>query len=152
VAELVLDNGVGTSVTSDEVAPVVTDAVVRSVDATSDEVAPGVNDVVVSVAEITLGVVCDFGCGIKVVVDTGTRPPVSGETAYGGSKSPNLPHALHGEAQDLTGSGATSIGSHRPSGAAVAITAAASVLGQLVPRSLKVSCCVADSLGTMVDT
>lgn len=151
VAELVLDNG-GVGVTSEEVASVVTDAMVVSVGATSEEVPPVVTDVVVSVAEITLGVVCGFGCAIQVVVGPGTRPPVSGGTAYGGSNSPNAPHALHGEAQDLTGSGATRIGSHRPSGAAVAITEAASVWGQLVPRSLRVSCRVADSLGTMVDT
>ncbi|KAJ5925321.1 hypothetical protein N7454_007960 [Penicillium verhagenii] len=76
--------------------------------------------VVVPVAETVLEVVS--GCVIATVVVAGTRPPVSGATAYGGSNSPKLPHALQGEAQDLTVSGATRIGSHRPLGAAVAIT------------------------------
>lgn len=75
---------------------------------------------VVSVAETTLEVVS--GCVIETVVVAGTRPPASGDTAYGGSNMPKLPHALQGKAQDLTGSGATRIGSHRPLGAAVAIT------------------------------
>lgn len=50
------------------------------------------------------------------------RPPPRVGTAYGGSKSPNLPQALQGRAHDLTTSGATRLGSHRPSGAFVAMT------------------------------
>lgn len=113
--EVVLDNGVkvGIGATSGVVC-VTADVVVDSA-------------VVDSVAGISLVVVCGSGCAIEVVVGPGTRPPCSGGTAYGGSNSPNPPHALHGKAQDLTRSGATRIGSHLPSGAAVAITEAASV-------------------------
>jgi hypothetical protein len=106
---------------------------------------------VVSVTELVLGVVCVSDCSGTVVV-TGTRPPVSGATAYGGSNIPKLPHALQGEAHDLTGSGATRIGSHRPLGAAVATTEGASVCGQSVPRSFRVSCRVAELVRSMVET
>lgn len=107
---------------------------------------------VVSVAETNvLGLVC-VADGVATVVVTGTKPPVSGSTAYGGSNIPKLPHALHGEAHDLTGSGATSIGSQRALGAAVSITAGASVCGQSVPRSLRVSWRVAELERSMVET
>lgn len=105
----------------EEVDSVVTDiVVVVSVAETTLEVVSGCVIATVVVAEITLEVVS--GCVVATVVVAGTRPPASGDTAYGGSNSPKLPHALQGEAQDLTGSGATRIGSHRPLGAAVAIT------------------------------
>lgn len=109
--------------TPEVVDSVVADIVVVSVAETTLEVVDSVvTDTVevVSVAETTLEVVS--GCVIETVVVAGTRPPASGDTAYGGSNMPKLPHALQGEAQDLTGSGATRIGSHRPLGAAVAIT------------------------------
>lgn len=82
--------------------------------------------VVLSVVEmnVELGLVCTADVVATVVV-TGTKPPVSGSTAYGGSNNPKLPHALHGEAHDLTGSGATSIGSQWPLGAGVWIDAGA---------------------------
>ena len=108
---------------------------------------------IVSVAEtnVVLGLVC-VADGVATVVVTGTKPPVSGPTAYGGSNNPKLPHALHGEAHDLTGSGATRIGSQRALGAAVAITEGASVCGQSVPRSLRVSWRVAELVRSMVET
>jgi hypothetical protein len=133
---------------------------------TTDEVASSLDEVdsvvsatfveptgvaVLSVTELVLGVVCVSDWGATVVV-TGTRPPVSGGTAYGGSNIPKLPHALQGEAHDLTGSGATRIGSHRPLGAAVAITEGASVCGQSVPRSFRVSWRVAELVRSMVET
>lgn len=62
----------------EEVDSLVTGIVVVSTDVT-----------VVSVTEVALGVVCVSGWVIAAVVVTGTRPPVSGETAYGGSNSPN---------------------------------------------------------------
>lgn len=114
-------------------------------------VVSSVGVVVSSTCEDVLVVVVISGCVIEVVV-SGTRPPVSGATAYGGSNSPKFPHALQGEAQDLTGLGAARMGSHRPLGAAVAITDSASVWGQSVPRSLKVSCRVIDPSGMIVDT
>lgn len=122
------DTGVGTrpkepSVSEDVVTTLDgEDAVTGKLVSELEEVDSVVTDivVVVSVAETTLEVVS--GCVIATVVVAGTRPPASGGTAYGGSNSPKLPHALQGEAQDLTGSGATRIGSHRPLGAAVAIT------------------------------
>ena len=107
---------------------------------------------VVSVAAVALGLLCVSGWVIAIVVVTGTRPPLSGATAYGGSNMPNEPHALQGEAQDLTGSGATRIGSHLPLGTAVAITDGASVCGQSVPRSFRVSCRVAELTRSMVET
>jgi hypothetical protein len=108
---------------------------------------------VVSAVE-TDGVLWLVGAADKVetVVVTGTKPPVSGSTAYGGSNIPKLPHALHGKAHDLTGSGATRIGSQRPLGAAVAMTEGASVCGQSVPRSLSVSCRVAELVRSIVET
>ena len=117
-----------------------------------DVVVSSVGAYVSSTCEDVLVVVVISGCVIEAVVVSGTSPPVSGATAYGGSKSPKFPHALQGEAQDLTGLGAARMGSHRPLGAAVAITDSASVWGQSVPRSLKVSCRVIDSSGMIVDT
>lgn len=107
---------------------------------------------VVSVAGVALGVLCVSGWVIATVVVTGTRPPVSGATAYGGSNMPNGPHALQGEAQDLTFSGATRIGSHLPLGTAVAIAEGSCVCGQSVPRSFRVSCRVAELTRSMVET
>lgn len=59
------------------------DSVVTDILVVSTEV------MVVSVAEVALGIVCASGWVIAAVVVAGTRPPVSGETAYGGSNSPN---------------------------------------------------------------
>lgn len=44
-------------------------------------------------------------------VDVGARPPVIVGIAYGGSKSPKWPQALHGYAHELTCRGAARIGS-----------------------------------------
>lgn len=41
----------------------------------------GSTGVAVVSAEVRLGVVCTSGCVIAIVVVTGTRPPVSGDTA-----------------------------------------------------------------------
>lgn len=41
----------------------------------------GSTGVAVVSAEVGLGVVCTSGCVIAIVVVTGTRPPVSGDTA-----------------------------------------------------------------------
>ena len=86
-----------------------------------------------------------------IVVVVSMRPPPRVGTAYGGSKRPNRPHALHGEAHDLTVLGATRIGSHLPSGFIVAISVGSTLWGQSVPRSFKVSCRVISSPGTIVD-
>lgn len=89
-----------------------------------------------------------------VLVDAGTvvamRPPGRVGTAYGGSKRPNRPQALHGEAHELTGLGAARIGLHRES-TMVAIADASAVWGQSVPRSLSVSWRVMEPL-MMVET
>jgi hypothetical protein len=66
-------------------------------------------------------VLCASGVAVAVFAGPVTRPPVSVGMAYGGSNRPNRPHALHGEAQDLTVCGAARIGLQRPSGAAVAM-------------------------------
>jgi hypothetical protein len=79
----------------------------------------------------------DGGAGGTVVVST--RGPVTVGMAYGGSKRPNGPQAPHGDAQDLTLSGAASTGSHGPPPTIVAISEGAAVVGQSVPRSLSVS-------------
>jgi len=47
--------------------------------------------------------------------DVSMRPPVMVGTAYGGSKRPNRPQALHGYAHELTCFGAARMGSHRES-------------------------------------
>jgi len=49
------------------------------------------------------------------VVVVSTRLPVRVGTAYGGSKRPNRPQALHGYAHELTCFGAARTGSHRES-------------------------------------
>lgn len=114
--------------TSDEATVVSDDDEGVSYEEVSSEVTCEVVDVaVLSVVETAVGVVCVSACVIDAIVVSGTRPPVMGATAYGGSKSPKFPHALHGEAQDFTGAGAARMGSHRPLGAAVAITDASSV-------------------------
>lgn len=78
------------------------------------------------------------------------RPPVRVGTAYGGSKRPNLPQALHGAAHALTCCGAARMGSHRES-TMVAMAEGSAVRGQSVPRSLRESCRVSVP-STMVDT
>lgn len=52
---------------------------------------------------------------------------------------PKPPQALHGDAHDLTGSGATRIGLQRLLGPLVSVTVAGSDWGQSVARSLRVS-------------
>lgn len=89
--------------------------VLVAVAVTAVDDAPVAAGVVVGVADAVVSSI-----GVTVVVPM--RPPSRVGTAYGGSKSPNLPHALHGKAHDLTTSGATRLGSHRPSGAFVAIS------------------------------
>lgn len=127
------------------------DSVLWEVDsAVTATVVVAIGVAVISVAGVALGVVCVSGWVIATVVVTGTKPPVSGETAYGGSNNPNEPHALQGEAQDLTGSGATRIGSHLPLG--VGVAKGASVCGQSVPRSFRVSCRVAELTRSTVET
>lgn len=133
----------------------VSDGVAVSEEKTVSEVTSEIAEVnvfVISVAEDVSAVVVTSDSVFEIVVVSGTRPPVSGETAYGGSKSPKLPHALQGDAQDLTGLGAARMGSQWPLGAAVAMTDSASVWGQLVPRSPRVNCCVIDPSGMMVET
>lgn len=66
------------------------------------------------------------GCAVVVVTGACTRPPESGATAYGGSNKPNPPHALHGDAHALTGSGAARIGLHRLLGPCFSMTVAGS--------------------------
>lgn len=118
-------------------------------DATAVDVAPVAAGVVVEAAKAVVSV----GVGVIVVVVVSMRPPPRVGTAYGGSKSPNFPHALHGRAHDLTASGATRLGSHRPSGDIVAITEGSIERGQSVPRSLRDSCRVAPCPpGTIVET
>jgi hypothetical protein len=91
------------------------------------------------------------GAGIAVVVPS--SPPARVGMAYGGSKRPNRPQALHGQAHDLIALGARRMGSHRGSGLFVAMTEAGRVWGQSVPRSLRDSCRVAVSSGrTRVET
>ena len=112
---------------------------------------------VLEVAPVEGGVV---GGGTSLIVDStvvivavvSMRPPLRVGTAYGGSKRPNRPQALHGEAHDLTVFGATRMGSHLPSGIIVAICVGSMLWGQFVPRSFKVSCRVTSPPGTMVDT
>lgn len=92
---------------------------------------------------------------VTVVVVTGawTKPPERGATAYGGSNRPNPPQALHGDAQALTGSGATRIGLQRLLGPWASMTVAGSVWGQSVPRSFSVSWRVAPgSVRMLVET
>lgn len=61
------------------------------------------------------GVTVVVWAGVGVAVVVGTRGPVTVGTAYGGSKRPNRPQALHGYAHDLTCGGAARMGSHRGS-------------------------------------
>lgn len=115
-----------------------------------------VSTAVVEVAPVAAGVVAGAGvvsCSGVVTTVVGTSPPLSAGIAYGGSKSPKRPHALQGRAQERTASGATRLGSHRPSGDLVAITDGSSDCGQSVPRSDRVSCRVAEGPppGTRVD-
>jgi len=97
----------------------------------------------------------EVGTG-SAVVSTGAvvvvsmSPPVMVGTAYGGSKRPNRPQALHGYAHELTCFGAARMGSHRES-TMVAIAEASAVWGQSVPRSLRVSWRVTVR-STMVET
>lgn len=91
---------------------------------------------------------------LVAAVDVGsTKPPVSVGTAYGGSNSPNRPHALHGYAHWRTCSGAASTGSQRES-TMVAMAVGSAVWGQSVPRSERVSCRVMLPVGAgaMVET
>lgn len=98
--------------------PVVSGTVAVVVGSTTVEDAPVAGGVVVVVgAKIVLS-----GSVAVIVSVVSMRPPPRVGTAYGGSKSPNLPQALQGRAHDLTTSGATRLGSHRPSGAFVAMT------------------------------
>lgn len=128
--------------------PVVSGTVAVIVGSTTVEDAPVAGGVVVVVgAKIVLS-----GSVAVIVSVVSMRPPPRVGTAYGGSKSPNLPQALQGRAQDLTTSGATRLGSHRPSGAFVAMTEGSSEWGQSVPRSLSSSWRVACSPGTIDDT
>jgi len=104
-------------------------------------VGTSVGDTTVSVGEVgtgtgtaVVGTAVDVGKGSAVVVDSavlvgadGNKPPVTVGTAYGGSKRPNGPQALHGLAHDLIASGATRIGLQCPSGAAVARNAPSSL-------------------------
>jgi hypothetical protein len=69
--------------------------------------------------------------------------------AYGGSNRPNRPQALHGYAHELTCFGAARIGSQ--CGSMLAIPEGSAVLGQSVPKSLRVSWRVNVPL-TIVDT
>ena len=88
---------------------------------------------------------------VTVVIVGSTRSPLMVGMAYGGSKRPNRPQALHGDAHDLTVAGAARIGSHRPLGIIVAISVGSTLCGQLVPRSFSVSCRVTEPPGTTVD-
>jgi hypothetical protein len=107
------------------------------------EVVDGRGRVVELVAGIVVGfskVVDTFvGSGAGVVVGTGTgigvvgagatvvvpsRPPGRVGMAYGGSKRPKWPQALHGHAQDLIALGAKRMGSQRELGIFVAMTSA----------------------------
>lgn len=83
------------------------------------------------------GAVMVTGGSVTTVVGI-TRLPVIVGTAYGGSKRPKRPHALHGYAQDRTWVGAASMGSQRES-TMVAIAVGSAVCGQSVPRSARVS-------------
>lgn len=65
------------------------------------------------VVEADVGVVSGW-IGVAVEVPTGRRLPVTVGIAYGGSKRPNLPQALQGDAQAFTFDGAARIGSHGP--------------------------------------
>lgn len=93
------------------------------------------------------------GAGVAVTVTGGivvcTRGPVRVGTAYGGSKRPNRPQALHGYAQELTCLGAAKMGLH--DWGRVAIAVGSTVRGQSVPRSLRVSWRVMDP-SAMVET
>lgn len=113
-----------------------------------------------TVGSVTVGVVgaavvgvVGMGAGVSVgtTMEVGsTRLPVSVGTAYGGSNRPNRPHALQGQAHDLTSFGAASTGLQRES--SVAIPVGSTVWGQSVRRSLRVSCRVIFVPSTMVDT
>lgn len=91
------------------------------------------------------------GGGATVAVVGSMRRPVRVGTAYGGSKRPKRPQALHGYAHDLTCVGAARTGSQRES-TIVAIAVGSAVCGQSVPRSLRVSCRVMLVPWAMVDT
>ena len=109
--------------------------------------------VTITTGDVTIAV--DDGMPSSVVVvGTTTSGPVSVGAAYGGSNKPNRPHALHGYAQELTCLGAARTGLQRGSGAMVAMAPGATDLGQSVPMSERVSCCVApvEVSPTMVET
>ena len=78
------------------------------------EVGSGAAVVVTGAAVIVTGAaVVVTGAGASVVVSM--RLPVRVGIAYGGSKRPNRPQALHGYAHELTCFGAARMGSHRES-------------------------------------
>lgn len=58
------------------------------------ELAPLSGDVVLAKVVVSISV---------VVIVVSMKPPPRGGIAYGGSKSPNLPQALHGNAHCFTG-------------------------------------------------
>lgn len=96
--------------------------------------------VVVGAAPVAAAVVVVTVAAAVVVVSI--KPPVMVGIAYGGSKRPNRPQALQGQAQDLTSLGAARMGSHRES-VSVAMAVGSTDWGQSVPRSFSVSCSVA---------
>ena len=91
------------------------------------------------------------GGGGTVVVVGSIKLPVIVGTAYGGSKRPNRPQALHGYAHDRTWLGAARMGSQRAS-TMVAMAVGSAVCGQSVPRSARVSWRVMLVPAAMVET
>lgn len=91
-----------------------------------------------------------IGDGTTTVVGS-MRLPVSVGIAYGGSKRPKRPQALHGYAHELTCFGAARMGSQAAS-TMVTIAVGSAVRGQLVPRSLRLSWLVAPVPLAMVET
>jgi hypothetical protein len=83
---------------------VVVSPAVLSAEDTASEVGAGSSTTVLSTDETT----SDVGVGSSVTSDGGVTvtvpriPPVTVGTAYGGSKSPKSPQALHGYAQEVT--------------------------------------------------
>jgi hypothetical protein len=94
----------------------------------------------------------EVGLVVTVEALVVSRLLVTEGMAYGGSKRPILPQAPQGDAQAWTLVGAARMGSHGPPAIEVTRADSSTVRGQLVPKSLRVSCCIAPESGTNVET